>query len=312
MVNYFFRLNLNYLNNYTKVKILITGASGFIGRKLIPYLLAENHELILHSFNQSLQLEYPNSFNLRCDICDIHSQFESELDVIIHMASAGISNRSVDYDMLFEKNVKGTLKVLELARDRAASLVVLGSFSEYGKSANHYKFIPENAPLQPTYPYAASKAAMSILCDTYCNEHMINSRYLRLFNVYGDGMPSSYLWEVLRTASINNQEVYLSPGEQIRDFLHVSSVINVIISILRSSFIGCNTFNVGSGFPLSIRNFAEHWWATWDCDPSLLRFGSLPYRENEVMRYVPRVDKLLLDSIRIAHDYSWCENLLIN
>ncbi len=81
----------------------------------------------------------------------------------------------------------------------------------------------------------------------------------------------------------------MTPGEQVRDFIPVSDVVEAFADALREmprkgSF---RVGNIGSGQPKSLRDFALEWWGRWEAKGRLL-FGALPYRANEVMRYVPQ------------------------
>ena len=79
---------------------------------------------------------------------------------VFHFASAGVSPQKASWEELYNFNVNGTLSLLKIAADACVSHVVMaGSFTEYGLSANFYEHIPATAALLPITPYASSKAA---------------------------------------------------------------------------------------------------------------------------------------------------------
>lgn len=81
-------------------------------------------------------------------------------------------------------------------------------------------------------------------------------------------------------------------GEQIRDFISVENVADKITNELtfKNSVKGVpNIKNIGSGNPQSVIEFAKYWWSFWNAS-GLLKPGALPYRDNEVMRFVPKID----------------------
>ncbi len=84
----------------------------------------------------------------------------------------------------------------------------------------------------------------------------------------------------------------MSPGEQIRDFIPVESVAQAFLRVLDIPLDTRHSTplvaNIGTGKPQTLRAFAEHWWKHWGATGKLLP-GALPYRPNEVMRYVPKV-----------------------
>ena len=85
----------------------------------------------------------------------------------------------------------------------------------------------------------------------------------------------------------------MTPGEQVRDFINVRDVANVFVDALSWPLEAGNPLfeNIGSGRPVTVRAFAERWWSQWNASGRLL-FGALPYRQNEVMRFVPQISKL--------------------
>jgi nucleoside-diphosphate-sugar epimerase len=83
----------------------------------------------------------------------------------------------------------------------------------------------------------------------------------------------------------------MTAGEQVRDFIPVELVADAFIAALSRSDLKPGepqVENLGTGKPQTLRAFAEHWWKIWGAKGAL-RFGTLPYRPNEVMRYVPKI-----------------------
>jgi nucleoside-diphosphate-sugar epimerase len=171
-------------------------------------------------------------------------------------------------------------------------VVVAGSYAEYGKAGLRYGKIPANAPLEPTDPYAASKAAASIAMAAYARNMKTQLFYGRIFSAYGERQYEKNFWQQLRHAAINGNDFDMTLGEQIRDFIHVECVTKIFLrSCCQTEIINGVPLitNIASGNPISLADFAREWWGKFNAKGAL-NIGSLPYRENEVMTYVAEVD----------------------
>lgn len=280
-------------------KILITGASGFIASYVARACADRDCEIILQSRacqvsddlakNQAVSL-------LNCSFFSLKPESLKDVDCIIHLASAGVSPRKSKWNELEEINIKGTMVMCQLAQKLKARLVVAGSYAEYGKSGLRYTEIPVDAPLEPTFPYAVSKAAASQLAFGFARSEGLPVAYLRIFNAFGYGQHASNLWPSLIQAAQSGQDFEMTEGLQVRDFIPVEDVANQFVYAALdlemhegSPFVA----NVGSGKPVSVREFSEFWWERFTAK-GRLKIGSVPYRDNEVMRYVPSLESAYL------------------
>jgi nucleoside-diphosphate-sugar epimerase len=216
----------------------------------------------------------------------------AEVDVVVHLAAAGISPRTADWDELLEWNVVAPAKLLLSAASAAVRrFVMAGSCLEYGRAAERYEFIPPDAPLEPTGAYAASKAAGGVLLRTIAVERNLRLSYLRLFSVFGPGQHESNLWPMIRRTALEGNDLPLTPGEQVRDFIPVDVVATELLAAAGDEAVEPGVprvLNVGTGRPQTVRQFAEHWWREFGATGKLL-VGALPYRGDEVMRYVTQL-----------------------
>lgn len=278
------------------MNILITGGTGFIGSHLLHLLGSTTHNVIAVRRRDSrpcidigvepLWLE--KSMDQICP-----SDFTG-IDVFVHLASVGVSPKAATWHELFYWNVTVMLDLMEKAHLAGVKRFVLtGSFAEYGLSADKYDFIPPDAPLLPTSPYAASKAAGFIAANAFAIERRIELCYLRIFSAYGEGQYINNFWPSLRAAALGGDDFLMTPGEQIRDFIPVEDVAKAILrSIEAPNFEATGRLlvtNIGSGNPISMREFAERLWVEWQAKGKII-VGAKQYRPNEPMRYVPLVD----------------------
>lgn len=169
-------------------------------------------------------------------------------------------------------------------------IVSLGSCLEYGKSGEEFEFIPTTAPLYPTDHYGASKAAFTLGLHSLKQSYNGDFRVLRPFHIYGEGQFEKNFWPQLRKNALSGNDFEMTRGEQIRDYMHVSKVaVLVIDELLQDTLDSCFTIkNLGSGNPVSIKDFALEQWAQFGATGKL-KIGSLPYRNTEIMRYVPEL-----------------------
>ena len=214
------------------------------------------------------------------------------IDVVVHLAAAGNSPRVGTWDELLQWNVVVPSRLLLTAANAGVRrFVAAGSCLEYGRAGERYKFIPPNAPLEPAGAYAASKAAAAVLFCTIATEQKLQLSYLRLFSVFGEGQHEGNLWPMIRRAALVGENLALTPGEQLRDFIAVEHVAAELLAAASDESVAPGVprvRNVGSGRPQTVRHFAESWWCPFGAQGKLL-VGKLPYRSDEVMRYVPQL-----------------------
>lgn len=303
------------------MKIFVTGATGFIGSHFIRSALESGHEIVALRFPgtkpvipipSSSQVNWIegdlNSF-LRPDAAYLPSgQKSGEACALLHFAAYGVSPQPCTWEQAFQINVMDSILLLNRACDAGIQRMVLcGSCVEFGRSAERYEFIPADAPLEPVGHYAASKAALSLAATALCHERKFELAILRLFTVFGEGQYYSNLWPSLKVAASEGKDFEISPGQQIRDFIPVELVAKAFLRALelpRTAFYNMDgnadanyrkpnpvLANIGTGMPQTVLSFAAHWWRHFEAKGKILP-GALPYRNDEIMRYVPEISPL--------------------
>jgi nucleoside-diphosphate-sugar epimerase len=176
--------------------------------------------------------------------------------------------------------------------------IVAGTYAEYGRSAERYDLIPVDAPLEPTFPYAASKAAFFPIVHALAVQQNAELAYFRIFSIFGEGQHQSNFWPSLRDAALGGRDFPMTPGDQVRDFLEVEKAASaLLLSVSNPAILPGQPWikNLASGVPVTVGDFGAAWWERLNVGGKFLR-GALPYRENEVMRYVPEVDPSIFKS----------------
>lgn len=276
------------------MKLFVTGGTGFIGSHVLAAALSAGHEVVA--------LRRPGS-RPRVSLPGEPAWIEGPLDgdwlrelagchALVHLAAAGVDQRETDWAALYQVNVLASLKLWKQAVDAGVPrLIICGSCFEYGVSAERFERIPVTAELQPTGPYHASKASASLAAIGLCRARGGQTIILRPFHVFGPGEAEPRLWPMLRRAALAGEDFPMTAGEQVRDFVPVEKVAATFLHALTREDLGPGeprVENVGTGQPQTLRAFAEHWWKHWGAKGQL-KPGAIPYRDREVMRYVPQL-----------------------
>lgn len=276
------------------MKIFLTGGTGFIGSHFINEAHNNGHEVFalrrLGSLSRIKLNKEPIWINGSLD--GNYVKELSKCDVYIHLATFGASPQPSNWSECFYWNVIKSVELLKQALDSGINKVIsVGTYAEYGKSGMNYEFIPPNCPLSPEGPYAASKAAFGIAMRSICAEYDSYSIYYRLFSIFGDGQNEKNFYPALKKAALSGNDFSMTKGEQIRDFFPVDLAVKQICEGIKFENVGINEtkiLNIGSGTPRSVLKFAQDNWIKFKAKGKL-NVGSLPYRKNEIMRYVASI-----------------------
>lgn len=226
-------------------KVLVTGGSGFIGSKLVPYLCSKGY-----------RVEAPNSKELNVlHQADWTRWEKQDISHVIHLAGRTFVPASWEHpEEYFTVNIAGTLQALQFCWKRGVSMTYISAYI-YGQPERDP--ISESDRIQPNNPYAASKYLAEEICAFYGEYFHVNTTVLRLFNVYGYGQNERFLIpSVIKQALNSGEEITVSDLEPKRDYVHIDDVCNVIELSIRNTN-GYHVFNVGSGRSYSVREIID-------------------------------------------------------
>ncbi|MCF8067732.1 MAG: NAD-dependent 4,6-dehydratase LegB [Desulfobacterales bacterium] len=250
-------------------KILVTGADGFIGSHLTEMLIENGFDVkafvyynSFNSFGWLDTLPIHSIKNLEVfagDIRDPHgvSKALKDCNIVLHLAALiGIPYSYHSPSTYIDTNVKGTLNVLQAARDHNIDKVVVTSTSEvYGTA--QYVPINENHPLQAQSPYAASKASADHLALSYFRSFDTPVTVIRPFNTYGPRQSARAVIPTIITQLLNGKtEIELGSLHPTRDFTFVKDTARGFISAINSNNSFGEVINLGSNFEISIGDLA--------------------------------------------------------
>jgi len=274
------------------MKLFVTGGTGFVGSYFLHYALTAGHTILATHRPTADVTKAPRLEWLECELDALLPAVMVGCDALIHFAAVGVSPKPASREEMSYWNVSVPLQLMETAKAAGVQrVVVAGSFAEYGRSADLYDLITPDAPLLPTSSYAASKAANFTTSHAAAIELGLELCYLRVFSAYGIGQSEVNFWPALRVAALAGRDFPMTRGEQVRDFVPIEDVAREFLYAATRTDINAGiprVWNVGSGIPVSIREFALYWWNTWQAKGKL-QIGALPYRPNECMRFVPEI-----------------------
>ena len=251
------------------MKILVTGADGFIGSHVVETLVKNGHDVrafvLYNSFNSwgwldESEKSIRDSVDVFAgDIRDPHGVDKAveNQEVVLNLAALiAIPYSYHSPDTYIDTNIKGTLNILQAARRHNVMRVVQTSTSEVYGSAQYIP-IDEVHPLHPQSPYAASKVGADQLALSFHASFDLPVGILRPFNTYGPRQSARAVIPTIISQLANKSKVKLGSLSPTRDFSFVQDTANGFLAAAQSDAIIGQTINLGSGFEISIKDTAE-------------------------------------------------------
>ena len=269
-------------------KVLVTGATGFIGNWVVEELLKQNVNVIATSTNTEKAKQFPwfgkvdyVPFDLKRFLPTVnYFDFFHQPSHLIHLAWEGLPNYNSKFHL--EENLPRHFAFLQnLAKNGLHNITASGTCLEYGIKEGELK---ENDAVEPTTFYAQAKNELRILLQQMAKEKSLPVKWVRLFYMYGKGQSKSSLLSQLELAIVNNETTFnMSGGGQIRDFLPVQNVAEYIVKIAMQDKV-TGIINCCSNQPVKVKDFVSKYLKEQN-KIIHLNLGFYPYPVYEAMEF---------------------------
>lgn len=225
--------------------ILVTGATGFIGRHLVSHLEDTGLHVLPFSRSRGHDVTDANAFT---------PFLRKNIDIVVHLAGLTFVPESWEKaESFYTVNTLGTQRVLDFCRATGSRIVYV---SAYVYGVPKYLPIDESHPAAPNNPYAHSKWLGEELCRFYSRTMGVKATILRPFNLYGPGQDERFLIPLLLRQLREQGSISVRDLAPKRDYLHVADFAEACGLILGLED-DLALFNVGSGFSLSVSQLID-------------------------------------------------------
>jgi len=278
------------------MRILITGATGFIGRHIVDYLLLSGkHEIIATATENREEAEtlcpvIKNTLyiskNLNEQEVNYYTFFQKP-DCAIHLSWEGLPN----YSELFhiERNLPANFYFIRnMIQNGLSDITIAGTCFEYGLQNG---CLNEEMHTAPATVYGQAKDTLRKFVELLHKTYNFNRKWARFFYLYGQGQGKKTLYGQMEEAAKNNQKEFnMSFGEQLRDYISISQAAEYMSKIaLQNEITGI--INCCSGNPISVRRFVENFFNERGVQIKL-NLGYYPYPDFEPLAFWGDVGKL--------------------
>jgi nucleoside-diphosphate-sugar epimerase len=293
-------------------RVLVTGATGFIGSHSLRPLLQRGYKVHAVSSKPGPAADAAVMWH-QADLFDSASSARLLEEVnpthMLHLAWYVVPGKLISSDLNFDW-VRSSIELLKLFQQQGGRRIVMpGSSYEYDWS---YGYCHETrTPTVPNTVYGACKHALDVMAQAFCRSHQLSYAWPRVFFLYGPNEhPDRLVSSVIRSV-LQGQEARCSHGRQIRDYLHVQDVADAIVSVLDSTVEG--PINIGSGTAVTLRDMIVTIGRALGRE-DLLKLGAIPSRANDAPLVLADIERLITEvkwqprysmETGLAHTIEW-------
>jgi len=278
-------------------RILVTGASGFIGKHLVRKLIKKQFRIVCFdlNFDENFILEFSGQVELICgNLMDTQivkktiKNFSPEY--VFHLAgSKSRTNSLIEFKTSNEINYLGTLNLFEVLLDckNLKLVTILGTIEEYGHTCSPFK---EDSQELPNSAYGLSKLSTTKLAMIFYQQFNLPVVVLRPSIAYGPHQGEEMFIPALIKSLLKQQPFKMTEGNQLRDFLFIDDLTDALIKGISCICLEGQIINIASGTSITIRDIAMKI-AEMTNNKEDLKVGKLPYRNFEIMNYTVDIMK---------------------
>lgn len=261
------------------MKILVTGATGFIGSNVAEKLRKDGHEVFCLIRKKEIDCKEKNIIEYDKDLDKLIQSFKNEkFDIVLHCAALfRAEHKSEDVDELINSNILLTAHILEAMKQSNVKKIIntLTSWQHYN-----------DEEYNPVCLYAATKQASEDIIKFYCEAEDFSCINLVIYDSYGPDDKRKKLINLLFDIAGTTNNLDLSQGEQYVDYIYIDDIVDAYIQslnfLIKNKMQGFNKYYLNSDNPLKLRDVVKI------CEEVLgkkmnINFGKRPYRLREVM-----------------------------
>jgi nucleoside-diphosphate-sugar epimerase len=263
-------------------RVVVTGGNGYLGSFLVKALKKEGAEVFVMSRNVT-----PSIHNFEVNLSDFDRVQKViriiKPEIVYHLAASISRNRDFSiYESMARVNVSSTLNVLRALDGFDAHFIFTSSSEIYGNNVSPFQ---ETQIPMPVSPYSLTKVQAEYLIQTYCSNHNKKFTNLRIFNFYGEGMSEDFFISQMIHSLKRGEDFLMTKGEQTRDFLYVSDVVQALLLTAKNTESYQQTMNVCSGKGIKLCDLAMAVNNEMQSKAQIV-IGAIPYRDNEVWEMI--------------------------
>lgn len=248
-------------------KILVTGGAGFIGSFLVEKLVSLGKEVKVFDNFSTGSFENLSAVKDKIKVVkgDITKPKEiqnaaQDIDCVFHMAALSYAEESIANPREYNRvNIEGTFNTLEACRIRSVKRMVFPSTCLVYGPGTKKKKLSEELALNTTNPYGLTKATGEAYCRIFNELYSVETICLRIFNAYGPRMQNRVISKFAYLMFDNKPPVINGTGEQKRDFIYVSDIVEGILCGMHARKENCGkSYNIGTGKGLSLKEILAY------------------------------------------------------
>ncbi|NML68055.1 NAD(P)-dependent oxidoreductase [Hymenobacter sp. RP-2-7] len=269
----------------SKGRVVLTGATGFIGSHLAEELVAQGYEVMALRRAQSATWRVAEVADqlrwISTDDADWPQQLRAlQPNYLVHAAWLGVGVAQRDNWESQLSNLTFTMQLLQaVSQEALRKVVVLGSQAEYGAFEGR---IDEDYPALPTAAYGAVKVATLQLVRAFCEAHQLEWYWLRVFAVFGPREDAQWFVSFVAASLLRRQPPDLTACEQRYDYLFAPDLARAIVQTLAAASGNSGIYNIGANKATGLREIVDTLAAITHSQVGA-NYGALPYRPGQVM-----------------------------
>jgi nucleoside-diphosphate-sugar epimerase len=282
---------------FTNKRLLITGASGFIGSHLVRRMVEENAEvnIIVRDGSDLWRIDSLLK-DIKIHRADLRDSEKIDVyirkikpDYVFNMAAYGVDSRQKDYFIAANTNIIGTMNMLNpLISVGCKKFLNIGTCMEYGDKK---EIIKETTHLEPFNIYGSTKAASTILAHQIAGENNIDIVTLRAYGVFGENEGNHKFFPHIILSILNNADVDLTGCEQYRDYSYIENLIDGFVLAAQNDAVKNEIFNIGTGIIHPLKYYVDKVFEKMETVKKP-NYGAIPYRSGEVWKPHPDISKI--------------------